>query len=425
VTAIDPYLLVRAASVYLTVTALVIVCAWRRPGRRAAAGAALACCWNLPVVLALNVAAARAGWWHFDASGGLLLGIPVDLYLSWVLLWGAIPALAFASLPLWTVVLIALGVDLALMPAAAPVVTLGPAWIAGEAVGLAIGLVPAQLLARWTSDDRHLEYRALLQTISFTGLICLLLPAIVIQASRSTWPELAVRPLWQITLAAQLLAAPALIGLTAVQEFVARGGGTPVPFDPPRRLVTTGVYAYVANPMQLSVVLLLLAMGLLLQNPWVAAAGAMGHVYAAGLAWWDEDADLRQRFGEAWLQYRRGVRRWVPRGRPWHRPDDPPARLFVADSCAMCREVADWFAARGAQQLSVVAAETHPSQSLRRITYEPADGSRSASGLEAVARALEHVHLGWAMLGFLMRLPPVRPLAQLLADASGAEARRV
>jgi hypothetical protein len=42
-------------------------------------------------------------------------------------------------------------------------------------------------------------------------------------------------------------------------------------------------------------------------------------------------------------------------------------------------------------------------------------------GIGAVARALERVHLGWALPGFLLRLPIVCQLAQLLADASGAE----
>jgi hypothetical protein len=63
--------------------------------------------------------------------------------------------------------------------------------------------------------------------------------------------------------------------------------------------------------------------------------------------------------------------------------------------------------------------------SLRRITYEPADGRRPASGVEAIARALEHIHLGWAVFGFLVRLPIVCQVAQLLADASGAEPRRI
>jgi protein-S-isoprenylcysteine O-methyltransferase Ste14 len=421
----ERYLMVRAASVYIAVMLTGLIWVWRRPPARAVAGALLACAWNLPVVLALHLAAAYFGWWQFDARGGLLLGMPVELYLSWVWLWGVVPALAFPSLSLGTVMVVALAADLVLMPAAAPVVRLGPFWLLGDAVGLLAGLLPGQLLARWTARDERLTERASLQVLAFTALLVFVLPAIAIDGSGSRWLNPVARPGWQASLIAQILALPALLGLTAVQEFVARGGGTPVPFDPPRRLVTTGVYAYVRNPMQLSAVMLLFLLGLVLRNAWVSAAGVMAHLYSAGLAGWDEDEDLRQRFGDAWIAYRRGVRGWVPRLRPWHRPDHPPARLFVAEGCGMCREVGRWFERRGTRNLTIVAAETHPSGALRRITYEPGDGSRAASGVEAVARALEHIHLGWALLGFLVRLPIVCPLAQLLADASGAEPRRI
>ena len=151
----------------------------------------------------------------------------------------------------------------------------------------------------------------------------------------------------------------------------------------------------------------------------------MAHIYSLGLAGWDEGEDLRERFGDGWTTYRRAVRRWIPRLRPWHGADQPPARLFVAATCGMCSEVGQWFARRDPRGLVIVAAETHPSQALRRITYEPADGSRAASGVEAVARALEHIHLGWALAGFALRLPIVNPLVQLLADASGAEPRLI
>src|SRR5262245_4579527 len=60
---IDPYLLVRAASLYLTIATLLVILAWRRPAPRTVAGALLACCWNLPVILALNVIAPRLDWW--------------------------------------------------------------------------------------------------------------------------------------------------------------------------------------------------------------------------------------------------------------------------------------------------------------------------------------------------------------------------
>jgi hypothetical protein len=44
-------------------------------------------------------------------------------------------------------------------------------------------------------------------------------------------------------------------------------------------------------------------------------------------------------------------------------------------------------------------------------------------GVEAIARVLEHIHSGWALLGFVLRLPVIRPLMQLLVDASGGEPR--
>jgi len=75
--------------------------------------------------------------------------------------------------------------------------------------------------------------------------------------------------------------------------------------------------------------------------------------------------------------------------------------------------------------LEIVAAEHHPSRALTRITYESSDGAYTASGIEAVARALEHVHIGWALIACVLRLPVVRPLTQIIVDASGGEPRRI
>jgi hypothetical protein len=224
-----------------------------------------------------------------------------------------------------------------------------------------------------------------------------------------------------------------LMGLSAVQEFAMRGRGTPIPFDPPRRLVTSGPYAYVANPMQLSMVLVVTAWGLVIGSGWMMLAGPIAFAYSVGLASWDEESDLGRRFGTPWRSYRRYVRAWIPRLRPYHASLDAtsdadvasPARLYVAASCERCSEVAAWFAERRPRGLEIVPAESHPTRDLERITYDPGDGGREEEGIAAIARALEHVHLGWALLGELVRLPLVRPVLQLIVDASGGEARRV
>jgi protein-S-isoprenylcysteine O-methyltransferase Ste14 len=424
-TAIDRFLLVRAASIYLAAVATMAIWIWRRPGTREMTGALFAVLWNLPVLLVLNVIAIRAGWWQFDARGGLLLGVPVDLYLSWAWLWGVVPALAFPSASLIVMTIVALVVDLVLMPAAAPVLRLGPLWLIGEAVALGLAFVPGQLLARWTIRDERLTSRVVLLVGAFSGILIVMLPAIAIEGSGGSWSNPFDRPAWQISLLAQVLALPAVIGLSAVQEFATHGRGTPVPYDPPRHLVTTGVYRYVRNPMQASATLLLLLLGLILKNPWVAAAGLMAHIYSVGLAGWDEDEDLRARFGDAWTIYRANVRSWLPRFRAWHPPGNPPARLFVSEKCGMCSEVGRWFASRGARHLEIIAAERHPSRRLTRITYEAGGGSVGVSGVEAIARALEHIHAGWAFIGALMRLPIMCQCLQVLVDASGGEPRSI
>jgi protein-S-isoprenylcysteine O-methyltransferase Ste14 len=424
-TSVDPHLLVRAASIYVAAVLTVGAWAWRRPDARALTGAFLAFAWNLPALLVLHVVAAGAGWWQFDAEGGLLIGMPVDLWLSWAWLWGFVPAVAFRSTPLAIVIIVALALDLVLMPAGAPVVQLGPDWLVGEAAGLLLALVPAQLLARWTARGERLGARAALQAMAFSGILVFVLPAVAIAGSGGTWRNPLERPAWQISLVIQALAVPALIGLAAVQAFVERGRGTPLPFDPPSRLVTTGIYAYVRNPMQLSAVVMLALIGVAVGNPWVSVAGVMAHVFAAGLAGWDEDEDLRRRFGDAWTDYRAGVRAWLPRFRPWTPRDAAPARLFVGASCAMCAQVGGWFQRRGARNLVIVPADQHPSRRLTRITYEAIDDSPPATGVDAIARALEHVHLGWTLVACVVRLPVVRPAVQLLVDASGGEPRPI
>jgi protein-S-isoprenylcysteine O-methyltransferase Ste14 len=360
------------------------------------------------------------GWWRFDAAGGLFLGIPVDLYLGWALLWGPAAALAFPKLPLAGVLACGAALDLLVMPAARPVVVLGDSWLAGEVFGLLLALLPAQLLARWTSQGRRLAARATLQVVLFGGLFLGVLPTIVLQNTGRSQPFFN-GPKWMVSLSLQLLVAAAIPGLSAVQEFCERGFGTPLPYDPPRRLVASGVYAYVANPMQLSMSLALLVMGLILRSVWVAAAGLMACGYGAGFAAWHEDAETADRFGAAWVNYRSRVRRWLPHLRP---RVSVAARLFVADTCGPCSEIAAWLRRRRPIGLDIVAAEDHPGRDLTRMTYEAADGGTD-DGVAAFGRALEHIHLGWAVVGWTCRLPLVRPFLQAVLDNAGAGPRTV
>jgi hypothetical protein len=213
------------------------------------------------------------------------------------------------------------------------------------------------------------------------------------------------------------IALPGLLAFSAVREFAERGGGTPLPYDPPRHLVTTGPYAYVSNPMQAGMLAMYAGLAVLLWTPWLLVAAGVGFSYAAGIASWHEDAELTERFGESWTRYRAHVRRWLPRWRP--QPGD--AQLYVSATCASCSALARWFEARRPACLELRAAEDAPELRCERLTYVA--GGCIYRGVPAFARALEHIHLGWAVLGWTLRLPGVASFVQLIGDAVGAGPR--
>jgi protein-S-isoprenylcysteine O-methyltransferase Ste14 len=98
-------------------------------------------------------------------------------------------------------------------------------------------------------------------------------------------------------------------------DFVRRGHGTPAPYDPPRRLVFTGLYKHVRNPQYVGVVLTalgeaLFSGGLILLG--YAALLAVGyHLFVR----FYEEPTLKRIFGDDYVHYTEAVPRWLPKRR--------------------------------------------------------------------------------------------------------------
>ena len=419
---LDPTTL-RAVVMGLPMVATVVAFLVRPPQGRALTGMMLATAWQLTPLLILNAMAPHLGWWSFVADGGLWWGVPVDLLVGWAFLWGALPALLPRRIaPIW----IGIGaflLDLLVIPFCRPVIDLmGWRWLLGEALCIAVALMPGLALARWTAERRNLRGRALLQAIGFGGLALVALPAAIQTASGLTWEPLLVRPSWQLFLLAQVLLVFAGWGVSAAQEFALRGKGTPLPQDPTRHLVTSGPYAYIANPMQFSTCLVLLTLAVALGSAQLAGAAAMVVVFSVGLGAWQEGLSLHARFGAPHAAWRSAVRAWVPRWRPWV---PFAATLYYAEGCGPCEAVARFLGERSPVGLRFVPAQQHPTRDLTRLTYAPGDGGPEEEGVAAFARALEHTSLPGGLLASLIRLPLIKELLQVVVDASGGGPRLV
>ncbi len=392
------------------------------PARRVFAAALLASGWVLPAAVLAGLLATRLRLWN--VAPPLLLGSPPDVLLVRAFIFGAGAALLFPHTGLRLLLAGACVVDLLYLRTRG-FLPLTPGAVAFDVLAVAFCFVPAQLFSRWTHEDRRLTLRAALHPVFHAALLLGILPAAIVALGGGSWAAAFARPSWLNKLYLQLLLVPATLLISAVQEFLLRGRGTPMPADPPRCLVTTGPYAYLANPMQLGKIVMLAGWGWFWWNPWFVAAAALGLSYSAFLAVPREERVLAGRFGARWSDYRAHVRRWWPRWRPHHRSTCsavPPARLYLDLACGSCSELAVWLRARSPVGLEIVSAADHPAAPLRRMRYDPADGAPEDDGIVAFARALDHLNLAWAFCGWMLRLPLVSRLAQLIADAFDSRA---
>jgi protein-S-isoprenylcysteine O-methyltransferase Ste14 len=108
--------------------------------------------------------------------------------------------------------------------------------------------------------------------------------------------------------------------VSSLRRFASDGKGTLAPWDPPRHLVIRGPYRYVRNPMISGVVFVLFGESLvLLSGPhfqWALIFLVINFIYIPMF----EEQQLKERFGEAYIEYCRHVPRLVPRLRPWTPP---------------------------------------------------------------------------------------------------------
>jgi protein-S-isoprenylcysteine O-methyltransferase Ste14 len=125
-------------------------------------------------------------------------------------------------------------------------------------------------------------------------------------------------PYWSVAQAAGGLLVCAGV-VPVVQSFVEfmKADGTPVPVASPPRLVVTGFYGYVRNPIYVGFVVILLGEALLFGSRGLFGYTAVAWCVGAAAAHFYEEPILARKFGADYLRYRRAVRAWVPRLHAW------------------------------------------------------------------------------------------------------------
>ncbi len=91
-----------------------------------------------------------------------------------------------------------------------------------------------------------------------------------------------------------------------------RRAGASIPtYEPTEAIIRRGPYAWSRNPIYLSMVVLQVDVGVWANSMWFLGLGAL----SAWLLWWGvisrEERYLERKFGNAYLEYKAHVRRWI------------------------------------------------------------------------------------------------------------------
>lgn len=117
---------------------------------------------------------------------------------------------------------------------------------------------------------------------------------------------------WNLILGLILLVPGAAAVIWTYAQFFG-AGGTPVPINPPQKLITTGLYAYSRNPMLMGIFLVFFGVGVLIGSI------SLTFIFSPLLVLFFyfqitkvEEKEMELKFGQAYRDYKQRVPRFFP-----------------------------------------------------------------------------------------------------------------
>ncbi|MFI4859941.1 MAG: methyltransferase family protein [Phycisphaerales bacterium JB063] len=199
----------------------------------------------------------------------------------------------------------------------------GEGMVGAGLMGLAAGLAaafativgndarPAGFRTAHTSSTPVLLLRVLVQIVLFWGLFLGLLPLAIAEAEQRLGLPAFVLPVQRV-LGLVLFFLAGALGVWSAWSMATLGRGTPLPTDCAPRLVVTGPYRYLRNPMASAGIAQGVGVGVTM-----GSFAVLAYAFLGALVWhWGarpaEERDLLERFGQPYWEYRSAVRCWVP-----------------------------------------------------------------------------------------------------------------
>ncbi|MFC2017158.1 methyltransferase family protein [Chloroflexota bacterium] len=118
---------------------------------------------------------------------------------------------------------------------------------------------------------------------------------------------------WTLSLSIILLSLGWLVCLWTALSFL-RNRGTPVPFNPPLKLIITGLYSHIRNPMLLGLFIFMLGLGVLFGSLslifiFTPLFVLVNVLYLKAI----EEKEMEKKFGAEYVEYKKKVPMFIPK----------------------------------------------------------------------------------------------------------------
>ena len=117
-----------------------------------------------------------------------------------------------------------------------------------------------------------------------------------------------------------LMCAGLVMLVMTILKFIRIGKGTLAPWSPTKRLVTSGLYGYVRNPMITGVLTVLIGESIAILSWNIFIEAVIFFIFNNLFFVFYEEPILQDRFGDEYLDYKKNIPRWIPRSKPYN-PD--------------------------------------------------------------------------------------------------------
>ena len=164
------------------------------------------------------------------------------------------------------------------------------------------------------SINQSLSFRVFKAIMVLPMPVAIIIPSLLLYFSG--WCPTAF-VLWRFLIGAVCLLAGLLLAVSTVRLFSKLGNGTLAPWDPTSKLIISGPYAYVRNPMITGVVLILTGEALMLSSWTIGIWTVVFLIINMFYFPLSEEPGLRKRFGKEYEEYCKNVPRYIPRFTPW------------------------------------------------------------------------------------------------------------